>query len=194
MAGTNDDAYSPLQVLPVEVAVSRHTHALFCCMRLPAFVHGGCHARYCLSRYVQYDGAVRYSSAIRNLFHRHRNYSPPLVTPTHTGGWDGTVKQLDLRQRQVACIVKPSNQSSPIRCMAIGTVEEPPTAEAAQKKKKKGATEAPRDPTVLYIAHGTGTQHTRLPSPAATGELVPSIPYLISPAPPYDTASIVQAT
>lgn len=40
--------------------------------------------------------------------------------------------------------------------MAIGTVEEPQNADTAAKKKKKNTSETQKDPTVLYIAHGTG--------------------------------------
>ncbi len=74
------------------------------------------------------------------------------------GGWDGTVKRLDLRQRECAAILKPSeHDSNPIRCFALGTVPAavaPAKPEAEGKKKK--VPEAPKDPVTLFVSHGMG--------------------------------------
>lgn len=70
----------------------------------------------------------------------------------YLGSWDGQVKRLDLRMKQVVSVMKPQEYGSEaIRCFALGPSPAPP-ANAAKKKGAASSAEA----FVLYVSYGLG--------------------------------------
>jgi WD40 repeat protein len=115
---------------------------------------------------VAHDGYFRaYNLAHGQTTHSFVACTNPLTslaveTPdiVYVGGFDGTVKQLDLRAKACAAVLRPSaTDDSPIRALSLGPA--PPLAPANGTAPAAAATATSaggRAPQLLYVSHGRG--------------------------------------